>query len=313
MFRLFLGDHRRSSASAPTDCSSSSKDIVPGGPSPDSPFSPHNTGHEASALEAADASARSQTGRTFGNMEGSTESKPGVDNVHMLQPSQHHLAGVIHAPQGTSQSTPDPKSTFKKAGKDSQSRPPGRLPDAHLENTPTIAAAGERADGPRSASVASRRTNRSVAINNVSGSAFASGAATATNESPDVDPSLQARVASAEDELRPREKAAISKEERMFSSRFYIVSMAVLMRAGWIADGVGRKLSKIIKSEAKAEKAALHVALKELAEIQKLQKASIKVRPESVFCSYLDPSHHTVVGGQLFRRRQRPTRGTHAH
>jgi hypothetical protein len=128
-----------------------------------------------------------------------------------------------------------------------------------------------------------------------------------------VDPSLQARVASAEDELRPREKAAISKEERLFSSRFYIVSMAVLMRAGWIADGVGRKLSKIIKSEAKAEKAALHVALKELAEIQKLQKASIKVRPEFVFYSYLDPSHHTVVGGQLFRRRQRPTRGTHAH
>ena len=59
----------------------------------------------------------------------------------------------------------------------------------------------------------------------------------------------------------------------------------MLTRAGWIADDVGRKLSKIIKSEAKAEKAALHVALKELAEIQKLQKASVKVRPEFVFYS----------------------------
>ena len=42
-------------------------------------------------------------------------------------------------------------------------------------------------------------------------------------------------------------------------------------------DTVGRRLSKIIRSEAKAEKAALEVALGELAEIQKLQKASVKV------------------------------------
>jgi hypothetical protein len=50
----------------------------------------------------------------------------------------------------------------------------------------------------------------------------------------------------------------------------------------WAVDVTGRKLSKIIKSEAKAEKAALHVALKELAEIQKLQKESIKVQPARV-------------------------------
>ncbi|KAH9964379.1 hypothetical protein BGW80DRAFT_1123583, partial [Lactifluus volemus] len=89
---------------------------------------------------------------------------------------------------------------------------------------------------------------------NVNGSAFANGAATAANQPPDVDPSLHVRAASAEDELKPREKAAIKKEDH----------------------GMGRRLSKIIKSEAKAEKAALHVALKELAEIQKLQKESIK-------------------------------------
>ncbi|KAI0254969.1 hypothetical protein BJV78DRAFT_807863 [Lactifluus subvellereus] len=259
MLRFFSSDHRRSSASAPTDCSSLSKEIVPGGPSPDSPF-------EAPALGAADAGAHSQTtGRTFGNVGGSTESEPGVDIVPTLQPSQHLVPAGIHAPQGASQSelcpatsAPDPKPIFKKVGKDSPSRPRGRLLDAHLENTPT-ATAGEGADAPRSASVASCRTNRSVATNNVSGSAFANGAATASNEPPDVDPSLQARAASAEDELRPREKAAISKEEH----------------------GVGRKLSKIIKSEAKAEEAALHVALKELAEIQKLQKASIKEEAKS--------------------------------
>lgn len=44
------------------------------------------------------------------------------------------------------------------------------------------------------------------------------------------------------------------------------------------AHGVGRKLSKIEKRGVKAEKAALSVALKELAEIQELQKASIKVQ-----------------------------------
>jgi hypothetical protein len=54
------------------------------------------------------------------------------------------------------------------------------------------------------------------------------------------------------------------------------------------ADSVGRALSKIIKSEAKTDKAALHVALKELAEIQKLQKASIKVTPSAPTGS---PSH----------------------
>ena len=50
----------------------------------------------------------------------------------------------------------------------------------------------------------------------------------------------------------------------------------------WAADGTGLKLSKIIKSEAKAEKAALHVALKELKEIQKLQKESVKVQPAGI-------------------------------
>ena len=75
--------------------------------------------------------------------------------------------------------------------------------------TPEALVSGEP---QRSASLASRRTGQSLATN---GSAFANGAATTTNNAPDVDPtlSLQARAASAEGELSPRDKAVISKEE----------------------------------------------------------------------------------------------------
>jgi hypothetical protein len=52
----------------------------------------------------------------------------------------------------------------------------------------------------------------------------------------------------------------------------------VIDACGHGTDTVGRRLSKIIRSEAKAEKASLDVALGELVEIQKLQKASVKVR-----------------------------------
>jgi hypothetical protein len=41
--------------------------------------------------------------------------------------------------------------------------------------------------------------------------------------------------------------------------------------------GVGRKLSKIEKRGAKVERTTLHIALRELAEIQELREASIKV------------------------------------
>ncbi|KAF8273275.1 hypothetical protein EI94DRAFT_1795347 [Lactarius quietus] len=127
-----------------------------------------------------------------------------------------------------------------------------RLRPENLSATPKEPASGE---AQRSASFASRRTNRSLATN---GSAFANGAATTTNNPSDVDPSLQARAASAEDELSPRDKAVISKDE----------------------NTVGRRLSKIIRNEAKSEKAALDVALAELAEIQKLQQASVKEEAE---------------------------------
>jgi hypothetical protein len=41
--------------------------------------------------------------------------------------------------------------------------------------------------------------------------------------------------------------------------------------------GVGRKLSKIEKRGAKVERTTLYIALRELAEIQELREASIKV------------------------------------
>lgn len=44
-----------------------------------------------------------------------------------------------------------------------------------------------------------------------------------------------------------------------------------------LTDGIGRRLSKIIKNESKADQASLDVAVKDLEGLQKLQKASIKV------------------------------------
>ena len=40
----------------------------------------------------------------------------------------------------------------------------------------------------------------------------------------------------------------------------------------------GKKVAKIIKAEGKAEQRALEDALKELADLQKLQKVAVKVR-----------------------------------
>jgi hypothetical protein len=89
--------------------------------------------------------------------------------------------------------------------------------EAREENNPTIGEGSFCEKAGRSASVASRRPNRSVTTNVASGDgAFANGAATAANGAPDVDPSLQSRAASAAEELEQRDKVAISKEERAF-------------------------------------------------------------------------------------------------
>jgi hypothetical protein len=94
--------------------------------------------------------------------------------------------------------------------------------EAREENNPAVVGAdggtGEhtlREEARRSASVKSRRADRSIAVNVVSSNS----AATAANEAPNVDPSLRSRAASADKELELRDKAAISKEERAFSHR----------------------------------------------------------------------------------------------
>jgi len=67
----------------------------------------------------------------------------------------------------------------------------------------------------RSASVDSRRANRSIRTNDVGEYVSTAGAATATNE-PDVESlRLQPRAASVDEE--PKQKATIGKEGRTFS------------------------------------------------------------------------------------------------
>ena len=95
------------------------------------------------------------------------------------------------------------------------SRGPSDAAPLHPENpppSPEVPAGGD--DARRSVSLASRHTDRNLAVD---GSTFANGGATTT---PDVDPtSLQARAENAEDELRPRDKAVISREESTLLSR----------------------------------------------------------------------------------------------
>jgi hypothetical protein len=87
----------------------------------------------------------------------------------------------------------------------------------HAEIAPNVrvAAPSYPSLGKEATSVASPRTDRSLPASGVGEDASAAGAVTAANEPPDVDPSLQARTTSIEEE--PRQKGIIGKEGRMFS------------------------------------------------------------------------------------------------
>ena len=91
-------------------------------------------------------------------------------------------------------------------------------PDVRVAALNSEAAAGGSPslgkEAKRSTSAASRRTDPSLPASDVGGGAFAAGAITAANESPDVDPKLQAHGASVEEE--PGQKATIGKEKRRF-------------------------------------------------------------------------------------------------
>jgi hypothetical protein len=241
------------SASTPANHSTiiSPMESFPGGPSPDShsPLPPHakpmNTRHQAAA--STDDTTR----------ELSSDLPP--------QPSENPTTGT----RGHT------------------------LSDEHTEIAPDVRVAtapnGETADGllrkeEGSAFVATRSPNRSLRTNDVGAErADATGTFTAVNGPSEVDPSRQPRATSVDDEPI-KQMATIGKEERASSLiplSFHCVHPQVRSidaRGRTHTDGVSRKLSKFEKRGAKAEKAALHVALQELAEIQELQTASIKVQ-----------------------------------
>ena len=180
MFKLFSSNH---AASTPTDCSanSSPKETLPGGPSPDTALPLHNE----------------STSRPY---------HAPIESVGIVPP------------------LPPRQSSRNLDIAETRARWPRGLlsSEARGENNPGVVGAdGGTGEGSlseearRPGSVESRRPDRTVAINAVSGN----GAATAGNEAPDVNPSMQSRAASADEELEQRDKAAISKEERAFSHR----------------------------------------------------------------------------------------------
>lgn len=234
--------------------STNNPEKFPGGPSPD--YQPTEIQHQATSASGVTAGSNSQTPKSLGIAPGSTNkpSPEGVDVVpeHSVVSRQPDFASA----QSTGNTSSDPPQPAQYSDDVEGKQPPARGPQLETSSdaTATVAAdpkpiilvksasgdSGHLSRGPsdaahlspenpsatpeapasreaqRSDSIVSRRTNRSLATN---GSAFANGAATMAKSPPGVDPSLQARAASAEGELSPREKAVISKEECTSSCR----------------------------------------------------------------------------------------------
>jgi hypothetical protein len=211
------------------------QETFPGGPSPD--YESTETQHKATSGTAIVSNSQKPQGMT------EKPSQQGVDVVpgHSVVSRQPDIASAQSTRNTSSDPSPQPAlysdiqpihnsssgataaADPKPASEDSPSRGPQDTAQLSPENTsPENATSSPEAPAggnpQRFASLASRRTNRSLATN---GSAFANGAATAMNDPPDVDPGLQARAASAEGELRPRDKAEIRKEESTSLPRTY--------------------------------------------------------------------------------------------
>ena len=106
------------------------------------------------------------------------------------------------------------------------------------------------------------------------GSTFSNGAGTTgPNATAEQNINLHFRAASAEVSLTPKQKSKIAKSECEQSSPS-ISLVTFLIR---LPGKDSKRLSKIIKQEAKTEKEAVTVAINELAELQKIQKAAVKV------------------------------------
>ncbi|KAI0775196.1 hypothetical protein BD413DRAFT_533921 [Trametes elegans] len=122
----------------------------------------------------------------------------------------------------------------------------------------SAAEGGERASTRTSVSVLRKRRV------SLSGGSFAGGAGTVgPAASPAVEESFDARSRSAEASLSEKQKLKLNKAQ--------------------VKEG--KKVAKIIKAEGKAEQKALEEAVKELADIQKLQKAAVKEEAKS-YTSY---------------------------
>ncbi|KAK0450253.1 hypothetical protein EV421DRAFT_1322778 [Armillaria borealis] len=112
----------------------------------------------------------------------------------------------------------------------------------------------------RTASVSKRSVFTNADGNPIAGSAFIGGAAmTGPNAKAEPDESLHHRAVSADALLSEKQQAKIQKIEAKDSKR----------------------LSKIIRTEGKVEKQALGVAIRELSELQTVQKAAIKLESQA--------------------------------
>ncbi|KAF7312443.1 DNA binding protein Ncp1 [Mycena indigotica] len=116
----------------------------------------------------------------------------------------------------------------------------------------------------RATSIAQRSVFTNADGRSVAGSTFINGAGTTgPNATAEPDDSLHLRAASADVALTDEQKANIAKRESKSN----------------------KQIAKIIKSEAKVEKKALDIAVRELSELHNLQKAAVK-REEKAQSTY---------------------------
>ncbi|KZV68190.1 hypothetical protein PENSPDRAFT_736085 [Peniophora sp. CONT] len=135
---------------------------------------------------------------------------------------------------------------------------PGAGPKPILRNSSVRSRRSQRGNGDnagRAASIASRGRAASIRTTNTTGSTFGNGAVTVQPYvDPDVEDSVAERRALAEQSLTKKDSAKIAKAESRHN----------------------RKLSKVIKSEAVSEGKAMDVVLRELSDLQRLQKSAIR-------------------------------------
>lgn len=207
-------------------------EFFPGGPSPDSALPSHNkpidSQHQAAASamdtethhhrKGGDGMASQQQQQQQQELAASgprrsiTRELPVSESDHPPQPSEHLATSTDN--------TALPRHPFSDESPEITRDVRVAVPNSETaaERSPSL---GKEAK--RSTSVASRRADHGLTANGVGEGASAAGAVTTTNEPPaNVDPDLQARAASVEEELV--QMATVGKEEErtflFFSSSF---------------------------------------------------------------------------------------------